>query len=139
MKILKSLSVAILLTGTMVSSTVSANGNTVVNYSDLPAKTIIIKHPAADNTTNYFSAATVIVFEVYKGGSPSDLDKITKAFKGESVVESFEAGPANGDYQAFSISLKTAKDKAWFAATFKKAGLNNIRINNNPVVAVDQM
>ena len=139
MKILKTLSVAVLLTGALVSSTVYGKVNpTIINYAEIPAKTVVLKHPAAENTTNYFSSATVITFEVYKVGAKAEMDNVTKVFLKEGA-ESCIPGGLTGDYQAYTISLKTAKDKAWFAATFRKAGLNSIKINNNAVVSVDQM
>ena len=139
MKILKTLSVAVLLTGALVSSTVYGKVNpTIVNYNETPAKTVVLKHPAASNTTSYFSAATVITFEVYKVGTKADMDNVTKVFLKEGA-ESCTLGGLTGNYQAYTISLKDPKSKAWFAATFKKAGLNSIKINNNEVVSVDQM
>ena len=140
MKIIKTLSVSLLLAGAMISSTAAAKVNpVVVNYAETPAKTVCIKHPAAADANAYFSSATLISFEVYKVGSAEDVAKVIKAFKNDSNVELAEMGKLTGDYQAFTISLKTAKNKSWFVNTLKKAGLNTIKINNNPIVAVEQL
>jgi len=139
MKIFKTLSVALLLTGTIVSSSAYGKVNPIaINYAETPAKTVVLKHPAASNTTNYFSSATVITFEVYKVGSKAEMDNVTKTFMKEGA-ESCIPGAVTGDYQAYTISLKNPKNKAWFASTFRKAGLTNIKINNNEAVGVDQM
>lgn len=140
MKIFKTLSLSLMLTGALVSSTVYGKVNSMtVNYAETPAKTVVLKHPAAANTTNYFAAATLITFEVYKVGSTADIENVIQAFQKEAGVESITAGNVTGDYQAFSLSLKTAKNKAWFVATLKKAGLTSIKVNNNAIVSVDQL
>jgi hypothetical protein len=140
MKILKTLSISFLLGAAMINSTASANTNIVaVNFSEIPAKTIFIKNPAAANLNEFFSEVTVLSFEVYKAGSAADVAKIIASFKKSSNIESVTEGKLNGDYQSITLTLKSAKDKAWFSSEFKKAGLNNIRVNNNPIVEVEKL
>jgi hypothetical protein len=140
MKILKTLSLSILLSGAFVSSSLVANENMLhVYFSETPAKTICIKNSAASNTDTYFASTTVISFEVYKAGSAEDVAKIIKTLKKDGAVESCVEGALTGDYQAITLTLKSAKNKAWFVNQFKKAGLNTIKINNNPIVEVDKM
>lgn len=104
-----------------------------------PARTVFIKHPGAEDTKIFFSGTTTLLFEVYKVGSKEDITKILTAFRSDGAVESITEGKLTGDYQAFSLILNTAKNKEWFAKTFKKAGLNTIHINNHPTVPVDKM
>ena len=140
MKILKALSVSFLLGMATLNSTVFANNTVVsVNFSEIPVKTVCIKHAAASNADNFFAQATFLSFEVYKPGSKEELANIISSLKKANGVESVTEGKLNGDYQAITITLKSTKNKAWFASEFKKAGLNTVRINNNPIVEVDKM
>lgn len=140
MKILKTLSVSFLLGVAVLNSTASLKNTVVsVNFSEIPAKTVCIKHPAAANAAKFFSETTMLSFEVYKAGSADEVAMIVSSLKKDGNVESVTEGKTTGDYQQFTISLKSAKNKAWFASEFKKAGLNTVRINNNPIVEVDKM
>ena len=140
MKILKTLSVYFLLGAAMINSTASASTiNTVINLSEIPAKTVCIKNPSAADVNKFFSETTVLSFEVYKAGSKEEITKIINFLKKDAAVESVSEGKLTGDYQSITLILKSAKNKAWFATEFKKAGLNTIRINNNPIVEVDKM
>jgi hypothetical protein len=136
MKIIKSLLVACLIT---VTGTTVSLASTAVVYNETPAKTIVIKHPDAADANKFFSKSTMLFFEVYKAGSKEELANIIKALKSDKNVESVTEGNVAGDYQGITIVLKSTKDKAWFATQFKKAGLNHIKINNNPVVEVSKM
>lgn len=136
MKIIKILLITCLFAGT------AAMANPVLDatfYSEIPAKTICIKHPNASEPDKFFSTSTNLMFEVYKAGSKEEIEKIIKMLKSDSNVQSASEGRLTGDYQAITISLKNPKDKAWFVALFKKAGLNTIRINNNPIVSIDKI
>lgn len=140
MKMLRTLPVSLLLAIALISIPVYGKINTpAMHYAETPAKTIIIKHPAASNPATFFSSGTVYTFEVYKAGSADDIAMIVKALSKDANVESCTEGVLTGDYKGFMLTLKSAKDKAWFASLFKKAGLNTIKINNNPIVAVDKM
>jgi hypothetical protein len=136
MKIIKSLLVACLIT---VTGTKVSVASTAIVYNETPAKTICIKNPGANDVNNFFSTTTVLFFEVYKPGSKDDLAKIIKSLKSDKNVESVTEGNVAGDYYGLTIVLKAAKNKAWFASQFKKAGLGHIKINNNPIVEVDKM
>jgi hypothetical protein len=62
------------------------------------------------------------------------------ALKSDPAVESVNVGAlTGGSYQAITITLKIAQNKAWFINEFKRAGLNTIKINNNPVVEVEKI
>jgi hypothetical protein len=140
MKILKALSVSFLLGATMLNSTAfGKNTGVSVNFSEIPAKTVCIKNAAAANVDNFFSQVTFLSFEVYKPGSADEVAKIVSNLKKDAAVESVTEGKLTGDYQQITITLKSAKNKTWFASEFKKAGLNTVRINNNPIVEVDKM
>ncbi|MEO6303237.1 MAG: hypothetical protein ABIP51_08690, partial [Bacteroidia bacterium] len=102
-------------------------------------KTVCIKNPAAADAGKFFSEVTVVSFEIYKAGSQDEVAKIAASLKKDAAVESVTEGKATGDYQSMTLVLKSAKNKAWFASEFKKAGLNTVRINNNPIVEVDKM
>lgn len=140
MRILKILSLSTVLSTVVLNleATTEAYALTL-NYLETPAKTICLKNPAASNPANFFSTSTVIMFEVYKPGSKEEMAKIVSSLKKDTNVQSCDEGNVTGDYHALTLNLKSAKDKAWFAALFKKAGLNTIKINNNPVVEVDKL
>jgi hypothetical protein len=140
MQILKPLSLSVLLAVAAINTPVCGTVNPVtVNYSETPAKTIILKHPAANNAAAFFSGNTAFMFEVFKPGSKEELNRMVKLLAADANVQSCNEGQQTGDYQAITLVLKSAKDKAWFASLFKKAGLTTIKINNNPVVDVDKM
>ncbi len=140
MRILRNIALAVLITS--VSQPVLAGKDFTgagILYSETPAKTICIKSPAADNTNGFFSSTTTLFFEVYKAGNKEEIAAIVKTLSKNSNVRSCSEGLLTGDYQAFTIDLKSTMDKAAFVKLFKSAGLNTIKINNNPVVAVDKM
>jgi hypothetical protein len=140
MNTLKTLSVSLLLATALLSPVVvSAKKTHVVNFNETPVKTICLKHPAAADVNKFFSEITMLTFEVFKPGTKEDVANIISSLKNTAGIESVTEGNLTGDYQAITISLKSAKNKAWFTAQFKKAGLNTIRINNNPIVEVDKM
>ena len=140
MKILKTLSVSFLLGVAMINSTAFGKNNTVsINFSDIPSKTICIKNPAAADANKFFSETKMLFFEVYKPGSQEEVSKMIASLKKDAAVESVTEGKMVGDYQGITVVLKSTKNKAWFATEFKKAGLNTIRINNNPIVEVEKM
>lgn len=141
MTILKTLSITLLLAGSMVGSAAFAANHPVVSSytNEIPVKTIFIKHPAADDATKYFSSSTVVNFEVYKIGSKADINAMMASFQKDAAVESINLGVTTGDYQAFTLILKSAQSKQWFITEFKKAGLNTIKINRNPIVEVEKL
>jgi hypothetical protein len=110
-----------------------------VAQSSIQPHTICIKHPAADNANAFFSGSTMYQFEVYKVGSSADIAKVIAAFQKDAAVESITVGALTGDYQAFTLTLKSKKTKSWFVGTFKQAGLPAIRLNRLEIVAVDKM
>ncbi|MCC6371163.1 MAG: hypothetical protein IT236_09175, partial [Bacteroidia bacterium] len=104
-----------------------------------PAKTIVIKHPAANDTKTFFAGSQVYNFEIYKVGTAEDVNKIISSFLNNKDVATCTAGTVTGDFTAITLTLKSNKDKAWFAAQFKKAGLNTIKINQGEVTPVDKL
>jgi hypothetical protein len=138
MKILKIVSLSLLLASLSINSTVFASANglnkAAINY---PAKTAIIKNPLAEDAGKFFATSTTINFEVYKVGSKDDIASLIASFTKNSDVESCNLGVTTGDFQAFTLVLKSTKDKQWFINAFKKAGLMTMKINNKPVVNTD--
>ncbi|MCW3077304.1 MAG: hypothetical protein JWO32_1913 [Bacteroidetes bacterium] len=137
MKIIKSLIVA----GMLVTAGANASETAVAEiiFSETPAKTVCIKHPEAADANKYFSTSTVVMFEVYKAGTHGEVAKMIKSLKSDSNVQSVSEGALTGDYQAITLTLKSAKDKSWFISEFKKAGLSHIKINNNPIVEIEKL
>ena len=140
MKILKIVSLSLILASVSFSSTVFASANeaskAAINY---PAKTVIIKNPLAEDAGKFFSTSTTVNFEVYRVGSKDDVASLIAAFTKNADVESCNLGVTTGDFQAFTLVLKSAKDKQWFINAFKKAGLMTMKINNKPVVNTDNI
>ncbi len=131
-----------LFSGTCFSYSLKASLNPVFeNYSikELPAKTICIKHPMANDAGSFFSTTTNLFFEVYKPGTKADYTVIIEKLQKTEGVQNVTPGAITGDYYGINITLKTVKDKDWFAAAFKKAGLENIKINNNDAIALDKL
>jgi|GEM_PF-987221 len=141
MQFLKTLSLSLLLAVAVNRTPVFAQVNGQVNataakYSETPVKTVIVKNPMANDPATYFATGTVFSFEIFK---PGDIAKITSAIKKQAGVESCTLGNVTGDYYQVNIVLKATKNKMWFSEVFKKAGLNTIKINNNPIVEVAKM
>ena len=70
---------------------------------------------------------------------PEDVAALIAAFTKNADVESCNLGVTTGDFQAFTLVLKSAKDKQWFINAFKKAGLMTMKINNKPVVNTENI
>jgi len=104
-----------------------------------PPKTICIKNAQAADATKFFSSTTSLFFEVYKPGSKADFVAIIDKLKATEGVENCVPGNINGDYYAITLTLKATKDKTWFAKTFKDAGLEHIKINNNEAIEVGKL
>jgi hypothetical protein len=134
MKLIKTLSLCLI----MVLAGVNVSANKAAVSGEIPAKTVVIKAGNSDAGA-YFSAASSVSFEIYKAGTPEDIQAIVKKIQGNKDVESASAGKVTGDYSMVNVKLKSAKDKAYWISLFKAAGLGHIRFNNNPVVETDQM
>lgn len=133
MKFLKTLCLSLLLS---LMGLNCAQAQTNSTPTETPAKTICIKHPMANDVDRFFSNNSAIMFEVYK---PGDMVIIMELLKKDNNIKECQAGTVTGDYHQLTLVVKDQKDKAWYAALFKKAGLNTIKINNNPIVTVDKM
>ncbi|MES2680962.1 MAG: hypothetical protein V4635_13805 [Bacteroidota bacterium] len=139
MKMFKILSLSALLTFAAVSTASATSGSVSAFYNETPVKTVVIKHPMANDAAKFFSSSKIVNFEIYKPGSKEEFAKIIASLKKDAAVESVNEGTVNGDYHAVTIVLKSEKNKEWFAAEFKKAGLNTIKMNNNPIVEVEKL
>jgi hypothetical protein len=111
----------------------------IASVKELPAKTICIKHPMANDANAFFSTTTNLFFEVYQPGSKADFTIIVDKLKQIEGVQNATPGNIAGDYYGINLSLKGVKDKAWFIQVFKKAGLEYIKLNNNEAVAIDKL
>lgn len=112
------------------------------NYSivyQVPEKTICIKNAQAGDAAKFFSTTTTFYFEVYKPGTKAEFAAIIDALSATEGVKSCSPGTVTGDYYAINLTLKTAKDKAWFAKICKEAGLGHIKINNTEAIAIEKL
>lgn len=137
MNIIKTLLISCMLTGAAVNASAIKPGTGI--YNQTPEKTICIKNPQAANADQFFSSASMLFFEVFKAGTKDDVAKLIKTLHSDPNVESVQEGALVGEYQGITIVLKSHKNKAWFVSLFKNAGLNHIKINNNPVIEVDKL
>lgn len=140
MKILK-ISLVTILLGTVAATIASPGLPTLLirQAAAIPAKTIIFKNMAAEDTDKFFSDNTVFSFEIYQPGSKAETDALIAALKKDPAVESMNAGTVTGDYHAFTLVLKKAKSKQWFSSTFKKAGVGHIRINRRDITEIEKL
>jgi hypothetical protein len=136
MKLAKTFALSLFILGMGVAVAASVSNKAVVKFTDIPVKTVVIKNAEAADANKYFSTATTVVFWVYKAGT---TDEITQKLKKNSDVANCGAGKLTGDYQEMTVTLKTAKDKAFWISLFKSAGLGHIKINNNEIVEMDKM
>jgi ABC-type glycerol-3-phosphate transport system substrate-binding protein len=139
MKMFKTLSLSALLTLAAVNTASATSAVVSAFYNETPVKTVVIKHPMANDAAKFFSSSKIVNFEIYKPGTKEEVAKIIASLKKDAAVESVNEGVVTGDYHAVTIVLKSEKNKEWFAAEFKKAGLNTIKMNNNPIVEVDKL
>ena len=137
MPIFKTLSLSLLLAAALYSPAAYAQVNPqTTKITETPPKSIVIKHPAANDPATFFATSNTFMFEVYK---PGNMAKIIAEISKDPNVDVCKEGAVTGDYHQVSLVVKAMKDKMWYAALFKKAGLTMIKVNNNPVVEVDKM
>ncbi len=137
MEILRTLSLSVLLSVAAVNSNSYAQANpAAIKSAEMSAKTIIIKHPMANDPATFFATNTLITFEIYK---PGDIAKAISVMSKDPNVADCKMGAVTGDYYQVNLTVKSLKDKMWYGTLFKKAGLNTIKINNNPIVEVGKM
>lgn len=139
MKLLKTLSFSLVLAVAAFQAPAVQAHVTPVIYNETPARTIVIKNPMAADINKFFSTGTIFNFEVYKAGSADEVLKMIGALRSDPAVETVSQGVLVGDYLSVTIVLKAAKNKEWFISEFRRAGLTTIRINANPVVAVEKI
>jgi hypothetical protein len=135
MKLFKTLTFA-----AAIFSVFSISANPVskaVIYQQTPDRTVTIKSASTD--ANVIFSAGMIGFEVYKAGSAQEVNALLKKLKENKEVSEAVAGKVTGDYTQITVSLKSVKDKAFWAGLLKSAGLNNIKINKNPVTEIDKI
>lgn len=126
-------------TGNFQAASSGIHAPSVVLVKELPAKTICIKHPMANDANSFFSTTTNLFFEVHKPGSKADFTAILDKLKQMEGVQNVTPGNITGDFFGVNLSLKGLKDKAWFIQAFKKAGLEYIKLNNNEAVSLDKL
>ncbi|PBQ33433.1 hypothetical protein CNR22_17155 [Sphingobacteriaceae bacterium] len=136
MQILKSLSLTIFLSTAVVNVSTAQSNPPQTAIAETQPKTVVIKHPAANDPATYFSMAPIFNFEIYK---PGEIDKIVAEMAKDPDVMMARVGGNNGDYYMINLQLKSVKDKTWFAAFFKKVGIKMVKINNNPPVDVAKL
>ena len=96
MKILKTLTLSLILACLTVNKA-SANSLAInLVLIETPNKTICIKHPSASDP-EFFSSAKGLNFEIYKPGTKEEKAKIISALKSDAAVESVIEGPITGD------------------------------------------
>lgn len=140
MRILRNLMLAALtvVSAPQLSATTGSYPNNKT-FSETPERTVIIKHPAANNLSTFFSSTTTLFFEVYKPGTKEDIATIIKTLSKNTYVKSCTEALLTGDYQGFTLELKSPMDKVAFGKLLKSAGLNTVKINANPIVASDKL
>ena len=139
MKLFKTVSLSLVLATALLNSTGMQAALTPYVYNETPAKTVVIKNPMAADANKFFAAGTIFNFEVFQAGSSAEVSKIMTALGSDPAVESVNEGPLVGEYRGFTLVLKSAQNKEWFISEFRRAGLNTIKINNNPIVAVEKI
>jgi len=137
MQILRTFTLSLLLSAAAINTHSYAQANpAAIKTATMPDKTIIIKHPMANDPATFFATNSLITFEIYK---PGDIAKIIAALAKDPDVVDCRMGTVTGDYYQVNLTVKVSKNKMWYGALFKKAGLNTIKINNNPIVDVEKM
>ncbi|MFN7911510.1 MAG: hypothetical protein ACK5QC_06765 [Bacteroidota bacterium] len=139
MKLFKILALGLSLSITAANASALTTSALSIKLTNMPDKTICLKHPQAANTDKFFSSTTMLSFEIYKPGNTDFVKAVIASLKSDPNVQSVTEGAVTGDFYAVTISLKSAQSKQWFINSFKKAKLANIKINNNEVVSVDKM
>lgn len=127
------------LSGFSLSLSAQVNGQinvTGTRYAEVPGKTLIIQHPAANDAATFFATNTEFLLGIHK---PDSMEQLMIALRKDAEVASCTAGPVIEDYQQFRLVLKSAKDKMWFVALFRKQGISTVRINRQPVMGIEHM
>lgn len=139
MKLIRSISFSLFMFTTASLALASGSAETTIVINETPAKTVVIKAPAASDVNAFFSSTKVLSFEVYKAGSAEELNSIVNKIQSVAGVETVAKGRITGDYSNINVILKTTKDKAFWINLFKAAGLGHIKINNNAVVEIEKI
>ncbi len=139
MKLIKTFALSLLLSTVVVSATASNKLTTITKAVTIPDKTICIKNPNAVDADKFFSSITMLNFEIYKPGSVEFVNSVVETLRKNPTIESVTIGKVTGDFHAITIVLKSANPKEFFVNNFKRAGLFNIKINNNDAVSIDKI
>ncbi len=134
--------VVCLFAATLSFTSVNAINTIKSSYSivkEVPEKTICIKNAQATDAANYFSNTTQFYFEVFKPGTKADLTAIIEKLNHTEGVQSCTPGNVTGDYYGITLTLKSKKDKVWFAKVCKDAGLGHIKINNTEAISIEKL
>ncbi|MGE0567846.1 MAG: hypothetical protein AB7O73_07845 [Bacteroidia bacterium] len=129
---------SILLLLTLSLSAFQLNAGNSFNYiseinTELPPKTICIKHALAGDADKLFSTETKLTFEIYKAGNSEELEKMIASFEANDNVDEVIKGSLNGDYQQIQIAFNDKVSKKIVVQMFKDAGLTYIKLNNSAV------
>lgn len=130
--------IAVILFGTLYFSATEFS-HPLLRAQVVPPKTVVLKHPAAGQLNSFFAQTTVFTLYLYQYGTQQDLQALLLKLKKDKAVNSCVLGTLTGDYQALEVSLKQAQSKSWFVLWLKNAGLNSLKINNDPVKLLDQI
>lgn len=139
MKLIKTLALSLMLSTVSYTATATNKLITVTKAVNIPDKTICIKNPNAADPNKFFSTVTMLNFEIYKPGNAEFVNSVVETLKKNPSVESVTIGKVTGDFHAVTLVLKSANSKEFFVANFKRAGLSNIKINNNEAISLDKL
>jgi len=128
-----------LLVFAAVSYEFSSVRSAILQSTVMPPKTIILKHPGAEDLNVFFAQTTVFTIYVYQCGTAQDLQSIVGKLSKDKVVSSCVPASANGDYQAINVNLKQTQNKTWFVSWLKSAGLKTMKVNNGTLISLDQL
>jgi hypothetical protein len=139
MKLIKTLALSLILSTVVITATASNKLITIAKAVTTPDKTICIKNPNAADADKFFSTITTLNFEIYKPGSVEFVNSVVETLRKNPTIASVTIGKVTGDFHAITIVLKSANSKEFFVGNFKRAGLFNIKINNNDAVSLDKI
>lgn len=139
MKLIKTLALSLVLSTVVSTASATNQLTTITKAITIPDKTICIKNPGATDVNKFFSSITMLNFEIYKPGSVDFVNSVVETLKRNPSIESVTIGKVTGDFHAITIVLKSTNSKEFFINNFKRAGLSNIKINNNDAVSLDKL
>lgn len=98
-------------------------------HSQVPNKTVCIKHPDAEQFQEFLKKQSVLFFEIK--GDKAEVEKIIQQLRKHPEIQSCTPGKTTADFYAFQITFKKNPSAEEFKKMLKDCGVIALKINNH--------